>query len=245
MVSATYQKYLKDYLRTAAAIDENVGRILDYLDENGLTENTIIIYTSDQGQFLGEHDYFDKRWMYEESLRMPFVMRYPKEIKPNQRNSDMTLNVDFAPTFLDYAGIKTVPEDMQGKSFRENVKGNTNADWRTSMYYRYWMHMAHHYNPAHYGIRTENYKLIFFYGLPLDATNKSSKDEFHKIPTEPYWELYDLKKDPNEMNNVYSDSAYTMIVEKLKKDLLKQKLEVGDTDEAYPALMKVRAEYWN
>tara|TARA_B110000093_G_C12951863_1_gene403001 strand:+ start:642 stop:2258 length:1617 start_codon:yes stop_codon:yes gene_type:complete len=245
LVSATYQKYLKDYLRTAAAIDENVGRMLDYLDENGLTENTIIIYTSDQGQFLGEHDYFDKRWMYEESLRMPFVMRYPKEIKPNQRNSDMTLNVDFAPTFLDYAGIKTVPEDMQGKSFRENVKGNTNADWRTSMYYRYWMHMAHHYNPAHYGIRTENYKLIFFYGLPLDATNKSSKDEFHKTPTEPYWELYDLKKDPNEMNNVYSDPAYTMIVKKLKEDLLKQKLEVGDTDEAYPALMKVRAEYWN
>jgi arylsulfatase A-like enzyme len=245
LVSATYQKYLKDYLRTAAAIDENVGRMLDYLDENGLTENTIIIYTSDQGQFLGEHDYFDKRWMYEESLRMPFVMRYPKEIKPNQRNSDMTLNVDFAPTFLDYAGVKTVPEDMQGKSFRENLKGNTSANWRTSMYYRYWMHMAHHYNPAHYGIRTENYKLIFFYGLPLDATNKSSKDKFHKIPTEPYWELYDLKKDPNEMNNVYNNPEYLDIVKKLKEDLLKLKEETGDTDEKYPELIEVRENYWN
>lgn len=245
LVSATYQKYLKDYLRTAAAIDENVGRILDYLDENGLTENTIIIYTSDQGQFLGEHDYFDKRWMYEESLRMPFVMRYPKEIKPNQRNSDMTLNVDFAPTFLDYAGIKSVPEDMQGKSFRDNVKGNTSKDWRTSMYYRYWMHMAHHYNPAHYGIRTENYKLIFFYGLPLDATNKSSKDKFHQIPTEPYWELYDLKKDPNEMNNVYDNPEYSDIVKKLKEDLLKLKEETGDTDEKYPELIEVRENYWN
>ena len=245
LVSATYQKYLKDYLRTAAAIDENVGRILDYLDENGLTENTIIIYTSDQGQFLGEHDYFDKRWMYEESLRMPFVMRYPKEIKPNQRNSDMTLNVDFAPTFLDYAGVKTVPKDMQGKSFRENLKGNTSKNWRTSMYYRYWMHMAHHYNPAHYGIRTENYKLIFFYGLPLDATNKSSKDKFHKIPTEPYWELYDLKKDPNEMNNVYDNPEYLEIVKKLKEDLLKLKEETGDTDEKYPELIEVRENYWN
>lgn len=243
-VSAAYQKYLKDYLRTVAAIDENVGRMLDYLDENGLTENTIVIYTSDQGQFLGEHDYFDKRWMYEESLRMPFLMRYPKEIKPNQKNADMTLNVDFAPTFLDYAGVEP-PEYMQGNSFRENLKGNTAADWRTSMYYRYWMHMAHHYNPGHYGIRTEDYKLIFFYGLPLDATNKTSKDEFHKIPTTPHWELYDLKKDPNEMNNVYEDEAYGEIAKQLKTDLLKLKEETGDTDEKYPELMKVRSKYWN
>ena len=244
LVSATYQKYLKDYLRTAAAIDENVGRMLDYLDDNGLTKNTIIIYTSDQGQFLGEHDYFDKRWMYEESLRMPFVMRYPKEIKPGQQNSDMTLNLDFAPTFLDYAGVK-VPDYMKGKSIRSNVSGVTPADWRTSMYYRYWMHMAHHYNPGHYGIRTEEYKLIFFYGLPLDATNKTSKDEFHKIPTEPYWEFYDMKNDPKEMHNLYADPAYAEIIAKLKLDLLKQKEEIGDTDEQYPELMKVREEYWN
>ena len=244
-VSATYQKYLKDYLRTVAAIDENVGRILDYLDENGLTENTIVIYTSDQGQFLGEHDYFDKRWMYEESLRMPFVMRYPKEIKPKQRNSDMTLNVDFAPTFLDYAGVEKVPSYMQGKSFRGNLIGNTTEDWRTSMYYRYWMHMAHHYNPAHYGIRTEDYKLIFFYGLQLDSTNNSLKENYYNTPTEPYWELYDLKNDPKEMNNIYEDPKYIDIVKQLKEELLKLKEDVGDTDEIYPELMKVREKYWD
>ena len=244
-VSAAYQKYLKDYLRTVAAIDENVGRILDYLDENRLTENTIVIYTSDQGQFLGEHDYFDKRWMYEESLRMPFVIRYPKEIKPKQRNSDMTLNVDFAPTFLDYAGVEEVPSYMQGKSFRGNLIGNTSEDWRTSMYYRYWMHMAHHYNPAHYGIRTEHYKLIFFYGLQLDSTINSSKYDYHNIPTEPYWELYDLKNDPKEMDNVYEDPKYIDIVKQLKAELLRLKEDVGDTDEIYPELMKVREKYWD
>ena len=244
-VSAAYQKYLKDYLRTVAAIDENVGRILDYLDENKLTENTIVIYTSDQGQFLGEHDYFDKRWMYEESIKMPFIIRYPKEIKPNQRNFDITLNVDFAPTFLDYAGIKKVPAYMQGKSFRGNLTGNTSRDWRTSMYYRYWMHMAHHYNPAHYGIRTKNYKLIFFYGLPLDSTNNSPKDDYHNIPTKPYWELYDLKNDPMEMNNVYEDPKYTKIVKQLKVELLKLKEDLGDSDEIYPELMRVREKYWD
>ena len=244
-ISAAYQKYLKDYLRTVAAIDENVGRILDYLDENKLTENTIVIYTSDQGQFLGEHDYFDKRWMYEESIKMPFIIRYPKEIKPNQRNFDITLNVDFAPTFLDYAGINKVPAYMQGKSFRGNLTGNTSGDWRTSMYYRYWMHMAHHYNPAHYGIRTKNYKLIFFYGLPLDSTNNSPKDDYHNIPTKPYWELYDLKNDPMEMNNVYEDPKYTKIVKQLKVELLKLKEDLGDSDEIYPELMRVREKYWD
>lgn len=244
-VSATYQKYLKDYLRTVAAIDENVGRILDYLDENRLTENTIVIYTSDQGQFLGEHDYFDKRWMYEESLRMPLIIRYPKEINPKQRNSDMILNIDFAPTFLDYAGVDKVPSYMQGKSFRNNLNGNTIEYWRKSMYYRYWMHMAHHYNPAHYGIRTEDYKLIFFYGLQLDSTNNSSKDDYHNTPTEPYWELYDLKNDPKEMNNIYEDSKYINIVKQLKEELLKLKQDVGDTDEIYPELMKVRKKYWD
>ncbi len=244
-VSAAYQKYLKDYLRTAAAIDENVGRILDYLDENRLTENTIVIYTSDQGQFLGEHDYFDKRWMYEESLKMPFVIRYPKEIKPKQRNSDMTLNVDFAPTFLDYAGVEEVPSYMQGKSFRGNLIGNTSEDWRTSIYYRYWMHMAHHYNPAHYGIRTEDYKLIFFYGLKLDSTIKSPKYDYYNKSTDPYWELYDLKNDPKEMNNVYENPKYKGIVNQLKEELLKLKEDLGDKDEIYPELMEVREKYWD
>ena len=125
------------------------------------------------------------------------------------------------------------------------MNGNTSEDWRTSMYYRYWMHMAHHYNPAHYGIRTENYKLIFFYGLPLDSTNNSLKDEYQNIPTEPYWELYDLKNDPMEMNNVYEDPKYTKIVKQLKEELLKLKEDLGDRDEIYPELMRVREKYWD
>jgi arylsulfatase A-like enzyme len=172
-------------------------------------------------------------------------MRYPKEIKPKQRNSDMTLNVDFAPTFLDYAGVEKVPSYMQGKSFRGNLIGNTTEDWRTSMYYRYWMHMAHHYNPAHYGIRTEDYKLIFFYGLQLDSTNNSLKENYYNTPTEPYWELYDLKNDPKEMNNLYENPKYTDIIKQLKEELLKLKEDVGDTDEIYPELMKVREKYWD
>jgi arylsulfatase A-like enzyme len=236
-IHATYQKYVKDYLRTVAAIDENVGRILDYLDANGLTENTIVVYTSDQGQFLGEHDYFDKRWMYEESLRMPFVIRYPKKIKPKQRNNDMLLNIDFAPTFLDFAGVK-IPKEMQGRSFKSNLFGQTPDDWRTAMYYRYWMHLSAHYNPGHYGIRTENYKLIFFYGLPLGQKGAS------KEITAPYWEFYDLKKDPKEMNNLYQDHSYQQIIEQLKKELLLKKKKLKDTDKKYPELMDLRNKFW-
>jgi len=234
---AAYQKYLKDYLRCVAAIDENVGRLLDYLDKEGLTENTVVIYTSDQGMFLGEHDYYDKRWMFEESLRMPFVARYPEEIKPTTVNDDIILNVDFAPTFLDYAGIPT-PSEMQGKSFRANLAGRTPSNWRRSMYYRYWMHRAHHDVPAHYGIRTKRYKLIFFYGLPLDA--RGARND----PTPPGWELYDLKEDPYELKNVYNDPAYADVVKQLKSQLLYLKEKLGDVDEKYPELMKVREKYW-
>jgi len=237
-IHAAYQKYLKDYLKTAAAIDENVGRMLKYLDDNGLTENTIIVYTSDQGQFLGEHDYFDKRWMYEESLRMPFVVRYPKKIKPKQVNNDIILNIDFAPTFLDFAGVET-PDSMQGRSFKSNLLKDTPADWRTSMYYRYWMHLSAHYNPGHFGIRTKDYKLIFFYGLPLDA-----KGAF-KEKTTPVWEFYDLKNDPNEMNNVYNQPEYQGVIKKLKKELKEKRKSLKDTDEQYPELIKVIDENWN
>lgn len=237
-IHSAYQKYLKDYLRTVAAIDENVGRILDYLDENDLAENTIVVYTSDQGQFLGEHDYFDKRWMYEESLSMPMAIRYPEKIKPRQVNNDMVLNIDFAPTFLEFAGVE-VPSEMQGRSFKSNLFGSTPKDWRTSMYYRYWMHMAHHYNPGHYGIRTEDYKLIFFYGLPLNQNGALNEI------TEPYWEFYDLKNDPNEMNNLYADKKYKQIIKELKVELLAKKQELKDTDDAYPELMEVRNKYWN
>jgi len=237
-IHAAYQKYLKDYLRTAAAIDENVGRILDYLDANNLTENTIVVYTSDQGQFLGEHDYFDKRWMYDESLRMPFLIRYPKKIKPKQVNNDMVLNIDFAPTFLDLTGAE-VPSEMQGRSFKSNLFGQTPKDWRTSMYYRYWMHMSAHYNPGHYGIRTEDFKLIFFYGLPLGQAG--ALDQI----TEPYWEFYDIKNDPKEMHNLYEDINYAPIIENLKKELLLKKQELNDTDAVYPELMALRSKYWN
>ena len=234
---AAYQKYLKDYLRCVAGIDESVGRLLDYLDRQGLAGSTIVIYTSDQGQLLGEHDYYDKRWMYEESLRMPLLVRYAGQIRPGSVNRDVITNADFAPTFLDYAGLPTPPK-MQGRSFRANLAGNTPADWPRSMYYRYWMHMAHHANPAHYGVRTGRFKLIFFYGLPLDA--KGAVDQ----PTEPGWELYDLENDPNELNNVYNDPAYAGTVKKLKTELLRLKEKLGDTDEKYPQLMKLRQEHW-
>ena len=133
----------------------------------GLTKNTIVIYTSDQGFFLGDHGWFDKRFMYEESLRMPFLVRYPGAIKPGSVNNDMVLNIDFAPTFLDYAGAEA-PADMQGRSFRAILEGHTPKDWRKSMYYRYWMHnTSDHHVPAHYGVRTDRYKLIYYYGKPL------------------------------------------------------------------------------
>jgi arylsulfatase A-like enzyme len=230
---AAYQKYLKDYLRCVACIDDNVGRLLDYLDDEGLAENTVVIYTSDQGMFLGEHDYIDKRWIYEESLQMPFLMRYPGEIIPGSKCEDIITNVDFAPTFLDYADIEPAA-DMQGCSFRDNVKGQTPEDWPKALYYRYWMHMAHHDNPAHYGIRTQEYKLIFFYGLPLDASGALPD------PTPAGWELYDLRKDPEELRSVYSDPEYKDVIEDLKGQLLEMKKELGDEDERYPEMMALR-----
>ena len=237
-ISAAYQKYLKDYLKTVAAIDENVGKVLDYLDANGLTENTIVVYTSDQGQFLGEHDYFDKRWMYEESLKMPFLIRYPKQIKAGSVNNDMVMNVDFAPTLLDFAG-QSKPNFMDGESFKDNLIGGNAKLIRKEVYYRYWMHMSAHFNPAHYGIRTDKYKLIFFYGLPLGKTGAE------KQTTAPYWELYDIENDPSELNNIYHNKKYKEIVKALKFRLNKLKEKVGDTDEAYPELVELKKKYWN
>ena len=152
-----YQRYIKDYLRVVASIDDNVGRVLDYLDEQGLTEKTLIIYTSDQGFFLGDHGWYDKRFMYEESLRMPFILRYPREVEAGTVNKDMILNIDFAPLFLDLAGVP-VQENLQGQSIRPLLNQNTPEDWRDAMYYRYWMHKTHHNVYAHYGIRTHRYK---------------------------------------------------------------------------------------
>ena len=146
-------------------MDDNIKLLLDYLRSEGELDNTIVIYTSDQGMMLGEHDYIDKRWMYEESLRMPFIVRYPKAIPAGTRSDALVNNTDFAPMLLDYAGV-TTPESMQGHSFRSIMEtGQESADWRQASYYRYWMHMKHHYNPAHFGIRTKEWKLILFYGV--------------------------------------------------------------------------------
>ncbi|QGJ71762.1 Mucin-desulfating sulfatase [Planctomycetales bacterium 10988] len=225
-----YQRYLKKFLRCVRGVDDNIARLIDYLKNSGQLENTIIIYTADQGFMLGEHDYIDKRWMYEESLRMPFIVRYPKWIQSGQVQEAIINNVDFAPTILAMANIEK-PEYMQGQSFLGLLKGETPSnDWPSATYYRYWMHMAHHDNPAHFGIRTKDFKLIFFYGLPLDAPGAK------KEATEPYWELYDLRNDPQEMNNVIAEPAYQEILKDLKEQLWGLKEKVGDTDEQYPDL---------
>lgn len=212
-----YQRYMRDYLACVAAVDDNIGRVLDWLDKSGLAQNTIVIYTSDQGFFLGEHNFFDKRFMYEESLRMPFLIRWPGKIKAGSVSKGMILNVDFAPLMLDAAGAK-VPADMQGRSFLPLLTGRVSKDWRTSMYYRYY-HPGHHNVAAHYGVRTQRHKLIFF--------NKLNQ-----------WELYDLQKDPREMNNVYSDPAYAKTVEELKREMQRLKKELKDEDQFQDNLPK-------
>ncbi|MHC4623994.1 MAG: sulfatase family protein [Planctomycetota bacterium] len=219
-----YQYFIKAYLRCVASIDDNIGRVLDYLDESGLRDNTIVMYTSDQGFFLGEHGLFDKRFMYEESLRMPLIVRYPRQIKAGSASDGIVLNVDFAETFLDYAGAP-VPGDMQGRSLRPLLGGKRQKDWRTSMYYRYWMHGAHFNVAGHFGVRTKRYKLIYYYGLPLKARGAKKK------PTPPEWELFDLQQDPKEMNNVYHDPAYKGVAKKLKTELIRLRRELQDDND--------------
>src|SRR5690625_2145511 len=219
-----YQRYIKDYLRCVASIDDNVGRILDYLDGEGLAEDTMIVYTSDQGFFLGDHGWYDKRFMYEESLRMPFIIRYPREIKDGTVTKDFALNVDFSYTFLDYAGIE-IPDHMQGRSLRPVLEDNTPDDWQTSMYYRYWEHLSiEHRVGAHYGLRTHDFKLIYYYGEALGAAD--AVDESRT----PEWELFDLRKDPSELKNVYHDPDYQETVQTLKEELYRLKDEVEDRE---------------
>ncbi len=228
-----YQHYIKDYLRVIAAIDENVGRILDYLDESGLAENTIVVYTSDQGFFLGDHGWYDKRFMYEESLRMPFLVRFPREIAPGSVSEDIVSNVDFAPTFLDYAGVE-IPASFQGRSARSVWRGETPPDWPKALYYRYWMHGADHNVAAHYGIRTLDHKLIYYYydgmGLPGTLAPRIMGSEHVAAVCEgdPEWELFDLKRDPCELNNVYHDPAYAEVAAELRQQLRELQLAVGD-----------------
>jgi arylsulfatase A-like enzyme len=207
-----YQRYIKDYLRCVTSVDENIGRLLDYLDKNGLTDNTIIIYTSDQGFYLGEHGWYDKRFMYEESLGMPLIVRYPKEIKPGSISDEIVMNLDFCPTFLDYAGIK-IPEDVQGESLRPLLNGQTPDTWRDAMYYHYYEYPhGWHFVKRHYGIRTKTHKLIHFY---------------HDIDA---YELYDLKNDPNELNNIYGKSELINIQKELKNELANLRTYYGDVE---------------
>ncbi len=208
-IKAAYQKYLHDYMRCIASVDENVGRLLDYLDKENLADDTVVIYTSDQGMFLGEHEYYDKRWMFEDSLRMPFLVRYPGEIGAGSVNDDIVTNVDFAATFLDYAG-RPVPSRMQGRSFRPNLTGKTPRDWPKSMYYRYWMGASG--VPVHYGVRTKRHKLVYYYGSPTG------------------WELYDLQNDPAEINNVYESPAYATVVGQMKAELARLREHLGDSE---------------
>lgn len=232
---AIYQKYIKDYLRCGATVDDNIGKLLKALDDLGIADNTIVIYTSDQGYFLGEHGFFDKRMFYEEAARMPFVIRYPKKVPAGKRVKDLILNIDFAPTLARFAGIDVFP-GVQGRSFAENLSGNTPEDWRKSFYYRYWTH--HSIRPAHMGIRNERYKLIFYYGDPLDMTDGQEK------PNTPVWDFYDLQKDPREDHNAYNDKEYAPVIKQMKKEMMKLKEEAGDTDEHYPQMQKIFKEFF-
>jgi arylsulfatase A-like enzyme len=194
-----YQRYMQDYLATIQSVDDGVGRVLAFLDRAGLARNTIVIYTSDQGFFLGDHGLFDKRFMYEESLRMPFLVRWPGGIKPGTRSDAIGLNVDFAPTFLDAAGLAAAA-DMQGRSLLPILKGQTPADWRTSMYYRYYHDPGDHNTRAHYGVRTQTHKLIHFWKIDQ-------------------WELFDLVKDPFELHNLYGQPGQDGLTTTLKAEL--------------------------
>ncbi|MFO7621533.1 MAG: DUF4976 domain-containing protein, partial [Bacteroidales bacterium] len=206
-----FNRYIKDYLRCIKSVDDGVGELLDYLKEAGLDNNTIVIYTSDQGFYLGEHGWFDKRFMYEESFRTPLLMSYPKEIKAGTVIDKLVQNLDFAPTFLDYAGVP-VPEEMQGESFRRLVSGKT-GKWRDAVYYTYYEYPSVHMVKRHYGVATERYKLMHFY-YDIDE-----------------WEMYDLEKDPSEMKSVYNDPAYTDAQEMLHKKLEELRIKYGDSDE--------------
>jgi len=204
LVRWKYQRYIKDYLRCVASVDDNIGRMMDYLEKNGLADNTIVVYSSDQGFYLGEHGWYDKRWMYEESFRMPFIIKWPGVAKAGARTKGLSQNIDFAPTFLDAAGV-TVPADMQGMSLKPLMKGGKPSDWRKSLYYHYYERGEHNV-PAHEGVRSDKYKLIHFYD-----TNE--------------WELFDLEKDPQEMKSVYADASYGSVVKEMKAELARVRKE--------------------
>jgi arylsulfatase A-like enzyme len=196
-----YQRYLHDYLGCIKAVDESVGKLLDFLDDEGLASNTLVVYASDQGFYLGEHGWFDKRWIFEESLRTPLLVRWPGTVKPGSQNGNLVSNIDFAETFLDAAGVP-VPRDMQGRSFMPILKGQIPPDWRSSFYYQYFEYPEPHHVRPHYGVVTARYKLIHF--------DRTAIDE---------WELFDLTQDPHELRSVYGEPAYQAVITDLKREL--------------------------
>jgi arylsulfatase A-like enzyme len=206
-----YQRYMQDYLATVQSIDDNVGRLLDALEREGLSRTTMVVYTSDQGFFLGDHGLYDKRFMYEESIRMPFLVRWPAAISAGSRSDAIGLNVDFAETFLDAAGAP-IPSDMQGRSLVPVLRGEEPSDWRTSMYYRYYHDPGDHNTRAHYGVRTRTHKLIHFW----------TKDQ---------WELYDLQADPRELHNLYGQPGQERVTEELKQELGRLRASLRDDDQ--------------
>jgi N-acetylglucosamine-6-sulfatase len=230
-----YNAYLKKFLRCVKGIDDNLGRLFKHLEDTGQMDNTVIIYTGDQGFMLGEHDYQDKRWMYEESQRMPFLVRYPKTIPANQRFDTIIENVDYGATMLEFAGAK-IPSSVQGRSFKSLLEtGKEASDWKQEAYYRYWMHMAHHDNPGHLGIRTKTHKLIYNYGCNYDGGYQ----------TPAGWELYDLASDPHETQNIYGDPKNAELVKNLKARLANTRMRVGDDGSHYPKCEAVVQEFWD
>src|SRR5947209_5857355 len=201
LVRWKYNRYMHDYLGCIKAVDESVGRVLDYLDKEGLAENTIVVYSSDQGFYLGEHGWFDKRWIFEESLRTPLLVRWPGTAKAGTTNGQIVSNLDFAPTFLEAAGVK-VPAEVQGKSFIPLLKGETPADWRKSFYYHYYEYPGPHSVHRHYGVVTDRYKLVYFYEPEMN-----------------YWELFDLQKDPKELRSVFGRPEYAAVQKELETEL--------------------------
>ncbi len=218
-----YQRYIKDYLRCVASVDASVERLLDYLDKTGQARHTIVVYTSDQGFFLGDHGWYDKRLIYEHAVRMPFLMRYPDEIPGGTVREGLLTNLDFAPTLLDYAGIPA-PAAMQGVSGRAMLRGMPPPDWQQSFYYRYWDHGGHHVC-AHYGLRTPTHKLVYYH--PADVTWDGVANPEPRLT--PYWELYDLVHDPNELHNAYGDPAQASHLARLHGELDRLQRHYGDT----------------
>jgi len=208
LVRWRYQRYMHDYTATVRAVDESVGRLLDYLEKEGLAENTIVVYSSDQGFFLGEHGWFDKRWIFEESLRTPLLVRWPGVSRPGGVSKDLVSTLDFAQTFLDAAGLPA-PGEMQGRSLRPILAGNRPADWRTAFYYQYFEWPTPHRVRPHYGVVTDRYKLVHFFGTADD-----------------YWELYDTEKDPRELRNVLTDPAYAAARKQLEGQLAQLRTEL-------------------